>query len=487
MFALWLFWFVRLLYGMSPYFWIHGDLQRSLREWRFWFIWSFYAHDYKNDFKALRDYYIYPEDFPDFTKDTPIEFYVVTNENVTREIVEKTWWRGEGVLLWKNAAKDAHLPMQDLQWVRDNFDMEQYYEGNGDLESYQYYNDSNWDTAYEYPMWGGDPVKMQDFVDHTLDGEHKPYYLGFNFKMCAENPKIRQSIVPILDRAVEIVAGPDYYTSKLEKLFIPQEGLHYILEFFFMYYGTQGYANIHNAVMDDTFIQIANTKRWVFVHPRYFPYMHMTYKNFGAAQFLDFEEIPKIWVDVGPGDLLYFPPSYIHTVLNLEEKFGMGLGIRDLKKTILTMFGNLLFGSRIEANVGAFYSQFFQLIKAKITGFDLRAESDKRSALEVFQPKQVYDAWQLEQWHKHIADCHNKFEHLFNPEVKRGVEYGRGRGHPDSPFGPGMAKVMNATELQAIFHEKLAMNRAHGGQSMQEMAAKAAKAKAEAAQQKADL
>merc|ERR1712110_12677 len=107
-----------------------------------------------------------------------------------------------------------------------------------------------------------------------------------------------------------------------------------------------------------------------------------TMKNFGVAQFLDFEVIPKVAVDVAPGDLLYFPPHYIHTVLNMEEKHGYGMGIRDIKKTLTTMAGNLLLGSNVEANAGAFFAQWFNFIKAKVTGFDLKAESAKRSAVE---------------------------------------------------------------------------------------------------------
>jgi len=459
-FSIWLFWFSRLLYGLSPYFWVHGDVMRSLREWKFWFGWTFYSHSYKNDHTALKQFYIYPENFPDFTKDDPIQVYVVTNENVTAEIIEKTWLRGEGVLHWINAAKDKHLEMQGLQYIRDNFDMEKYYLGSGDLESYMYYNDSNWDTAYEYPMWGADPIKMQDFVDNTLDGEHLPYYLGFNFKVSKENPKVRQALLTILDEAVESVAGPKYYSSRVDTFWWKAEAVHSVLEFFFMYYGTENYATIHNAVMDDTFIQIANTKRWVFWHPRYYPYMHMTCKSFGSAAFIDFEEIPKVAVDIAPGDLLYFPPSYIHTVLNLEEKPGFGLGIRDIGKSITDMFTNVFLGSNVQANVGAFWVQFFNMVRAKVTGFDLKAESAKRSGISAFQPIQKYDEFQIQQWHKHIADCHNKFEYLKNPASgqKRGVEYGNGRGHADSPFGPNMAKVMNAEMLQRVYEEKEKFN-----------------------------
>jgi len=471
-FALWTFWFARLLYGMSPYFWLHGDIVRSVREWRFWFMFSIYAHDYTNNFIALRDYYIYPENFPDFSNDEPMEYYIVTHENVTMEILERTWLNGNGILHWKNATKGAHEKMMDINWIRENFDLTKYYEGIGDQEHYAYYNDSDWDTAYEYPMWAGDHISLEDFVDNTLEGEHLPYYLGFNFKICEENPKVRSAVLSLLDEIVEPIAGPDYYSSNSGKYVSESEGILHFVEFFFMYYGTQGYAAIHNAVMDDSFIQVRNTKRWVFTHPRYIPYMHMSFKNFGVAQFLDFEELPKQVVDVGPGEFLYFPPHYVHTVVNLEDTWGWGVGIRDFKKTLKTVVKNVFLGtSDIQGNVGAYYSQLFQILKAKFySGFDLKAEAEKRSAVEAYQPTQLYDAWQIQEWHKHIADIQNQFDYLMpGSEQKRGVYYGNGRSHADSPFGPGFSGVKDTKKLQEEQDIRIKKNKNAGSAELKDL------------------
>lgn len=453
--AVWLFWFCRLLYGISPYFWIHGDMTRSLREWRFWFSWSIWAMDYRQNLVALQDYYIYPENFPDFSKDTPIEVIYVSNENVTADIIRHTWWEGNGILIWRNATRGAHEKMQELDWVRENFDMDQWYETTGDEENYFYYNDTNWNTSLEYTIWGPKPVEMRDFVENTLDGEHKARYIGFNFKIVQENPKVRKAFLDVMDAAIEPIAGPRYFTDKMDKDMA--KDMKYLLEFFFIYHGTGMYATHHNGIGDDTFLQIANTKRWIFTHPRYIPYMHQSYKTFGGSIFLDFDEIPKVWVDVGPGDFMYFPPSYVHTVINLEEKWGMGLGIRDVKKTMTMMAQNVLLGSPVEGNVGVFYNQWFQVLKAKI--MSAMPNTDRRSALDNASPRFVMDDWQIKHWHKHVANCHNQFEHLINPEIKSGVEIGRGTSHPegmvDPKTGHRLVSVLPTEEAWEMYENNL--------------------------------
>jgi len=452
-FVIWFFWFCRLLYGMSPYFYLHGDVVRSLREWKFWFGWSFYAHDYANDFKALRNFYIYEEDFPDFTKDEPMRVYYVDNDNVTQEIIDATWKRGEGVLVWRNATKGAHEDMMDLDWVRENFDGENEYHMQGDGDTYYFYNDTNFTTAYEYPALSGERVTMKDFIDHTLDGEHLRYYLGFSFNCMQQNPLVRNRFFEMYDKALEPYCDkPDYYRSTMDKDWIEGQFKHW-LEFFFMYYGTESYTPFHTAISDDMFIQIHNTKRWVLIHPRYYPYVMATYKTPFSLTFIDFEDVPKEWVDIGPGDLLYFPPQYIHAVVNMEDTWGMGLGLRDVQKSITLMAKNMLFGSNVEANVGPFYQHWFQAVKGKILGTDFTAELNRKSGLNAAFPNGVFDQYQLDALKKHIADNHNKFEHLFMEEVERGVETGRGPKNPNSMLGPdsGLSPVRTTAEAIKIW------------------------------------
>jgi len=420
---------------MSPYFWLHGDLQRSLKEWKFWFGWTFYAGDHKLDFTALRDYYIYPEDFPDFSKDTPAPIFYVDNDNVTAEIIDYTWRQGNGILVWRNATQGAHLPMMDLDWVRENFDMEKYYEGQGDLEKYFFWNDTDWDKAYQYPALGPhSPIKMQEFVDNTLDGDHLPYYLGFNLKLLAENLNLRKLVLGWFDRIVAPAAGEEhYFASKAGKIMFGT--VKYFNEFSFMGYGNENYATMHNGIADDSFIQIANTKRWILIHTRYFPYIHIIYRHFASMMMIDFPEVPHVVVDVGPGDFLYFPPAWCHAVVNMDDTWGMGIAVRDYRKTMQQMVKKFLFGSSVEADVGNSFHQWFQFMKAKLTGNDpSTVQQKRRSAVDVNAQQYIMDEFQIGELHKHTHDMNNKYEHYYNPEVKRGVDYGNGRKFKSKPF-----------------------------------------------------
>jgi len=453
--ALWFFWFCNFLYGVSPYFWTQGDYMRSLREWRFWCVYTWYGWDYRNDHIGLQSIYIYPENFPDFTKDMPPQIHYVDHQNITVELWDACWLRGECILVWRNATLGKHNEIATLEWLRENMVMNTTYQATGDGVSYAYYNDSNWDTAMEYQVFSPEPVTMKDIIDHTLDGEHKAYYVGFSWKMAEENPKFRKKVYGYFDEIAETMGYPNYYTPQMGLL--NPVGIPFLRELCFLYYGTEAYAPIHNGAADSTFLQLKNTKRWILIHPRYLPYMMPAKRIMGAIGLIDFPEIPRTFVDAGPGDLLHFPPHYIHMVTNRHEEWGMGFGMRDSKKSLYLMFMNTFFGSPIEANVGAMWHFVSSLIQAKlIKGIDLKKVNAARGAVDgASVPDIKYDAFQLQALHKHIADCHNQFEYLTDPTIERGVEIGRGRGHPNGVGGPnsGLAAVKTSVDARREWQE----------------------------------
>jgi hypothetical protein len=112
----------------------------------------------------------------------------------------------------------------------------------------------------------------------------------------------------------------------------------------------------------------------------------------------------------------------------------MGIGIRDSRKTMQQMVKKTLFGSSIEADVGHSFNQWFQFLKAKLTGYDPSSNMKRRSAVEVIFQQYTMDEFQIEQLHKHTHDMNNKYAHVFDENIERGVDYGNGRKFKGKPF-----------------------------------------------------
>merc|ERR1712054_263225 len=92
----------------------------------------------------------------------------------------------------------------------------------------------------------------------------------------------------------------------------------------FVYAGNNWTTGLHSEPASGVLIQLANTKRWRFVEPRYDPYLHPIRGIKKATQTQsEYDFIPDdvgfqyIDVDTRAGDLIVFPPFWWHTVLNM--------------------------------------------------------------------------------------------------------------------------------------------------------------------------
>jgi len=101
-----------------------------------------------------------------------------------------------------------------------------------------------------------------------------------------------------------------------------------------LYYGNRVATGQHSAPAGNFFLQIANTKTWRFVGPRYTPYMkpmrsvsHLSMVS-GHAYVSNSSRIPYTDVTVEAGDLVLVPPSVWHEVHNVHPEFGLATGFR---------------------------------------------------------------------------------------------------------------------------------------------------------------
>jgi len=137
----------------------------------------------------------------------------------------------------------------------------------------------------------------------------------------------------------------DAYMSMWAKLDIR---LHNRIKFFsrsshtFLYNTNRWRTELHAAPADDYFLQVANQKNWGFINKKYTPYIGMVKQNtFGVSQIMgtpqyfasDYpdHELPRTYVSVGPGDLMWFPSWHFHEVLNEYDDFGLAFGQRTFR------------------------------------------------------------------------------------------------------------------------------------------------------------
>lgn len=94
----------------------------------------------------------------------------------------------------------------------------------------------------------------------------------------------------------------------------------------------------HCAIGNNWFAQVFGRKRWWFLDPIYSPYMHPVKNGRNTMQTGNFymqdiaKHLPLQYVDLNPGDLLYNPDWYWHTIQNYDG-FAFGVPMRELNIT----------------------------------------------------------------------------------------------------------------------------------------------------------
>lgn len=105
----------------------------------------------------------------------------------------------------------------------------------------------------------------------------------------------------------------------------------------FLWYGSDNRTPLHAAPVADYFLQLANSKKWKFIHKHYIPYIYSRLPDMAPGilstpvYWVDGYEggIPYTELDLHPGDLMYFPTWHYHEVQNLDPNaLGFAIGIR---------------------------------------------------------------------------------------------------------------------------------------------------------------
>jgi len=136
----------------------------------------------------------------------------------------------------------------------------------------------------------------------------------------------------------------------------------------FLYHGVEWVSHLHAAPVADYFIQIANIKRWRFIHKAYSPYVGTVKATVPGVSFLlqtpvyfheDYPEpsIPYVEFDLHPGDLLWFGSWHWHQVRNVQNQIGLAIGIRPKKNLLddafqpMTVYNIMNLGSLMQRKI----------------------------------------------------------------------------------------------------------------------------------------
>lgn len=168
-------------------------------------------------------------------------------------------------------------------------------------------------------------LKFDTIVDDLAKTDEKLTTLMFHYKFLEDQPWLWNEYKNLWKSL-----GTDFATEGLNSASYRSHT--------FLYYGTKYRTRLHAAPPADYFLQVANTKKWRFVHKRYIPYYGgwrimpqgvMGSPDYFIDNFPEEKVIPHTEVTLQPGDLMYFTTWHIHEVFNTQpEKVGLAIGIR---------------------------------------------------------------------------------------------------------------------------------------------------------------
>ena len=247
--------------------------------------------------EAPPPYIIIPED-------TPLD--------LAYETLKQAYEKQDAIIVWKNFTKGSLDQWSDIEYVEKTVNMDA-----------EYAFLRNFSNALSVTL------PLRD-AWHDLEN----LYLGFSYSFLNDNS---DTLYSQLKNSIK---------SKGQKMFdlIPFD---YSIHHAFVSKGLKYSSGVHEAVASDWFFQVANTKAWRFVEPKYTPYVKpITFDNLVSVSAYDFfpddTRIPYVDLTTESGDLMFFPAHWWHHVLNLEHGVGIGIGFRPLGDGIVPM-KNLLF------------------------------------------------------------------------------------------------------------------------------------------------
>jgi len=267
-------------------------------------------------------------------------------ENYTR-LMEMTWKNEQFISYWKSTHADAenHLRIVNDYTVNTADIHEAVHNANCILlwkqfvpeEVVKQFSNIGKDTFEnkEYSFFFDGPATVEkdkfkrpfvkfyvhDAMDKMRSGSK--LYLGFSTDFALHNRAIKDTLSTVLEKVND---HGNFYSAR--NAFTHS----------FLYWGNQFQAIQHQAVVPDFSIQLANSKLWRFVHPKYTPKMQAVRGDvpgvlLSKRVLVGGTGIPFTEVLVEPGDLLYFPEHWWHEVHNVEkEAYGLMIGFRDKSK-----------------------------------------------------------------------------------------------------------------------------------------------------------
>lgn len=195
----------------------------------------------------------------------------------------------------------------------------------------------NWSLQYFKDLHGDDKIIFVD--QHKLDLSHNELTLGDVIDGIRDGMSRYYRFYPLLERHPEHLQEFDY------KWLMAHRHKRSMMESFQVFIGGDGsYTPLHNASPSNLFTQVVGEKKWVLYPNHYVSVIdpdpvRNIYRNapprIGPDAFNPFEPeyahatqlyqyIDGYQVHLKPGDILYNPPYYWHTVKNIGDSIGVG-------------------------------------------------------------------------------------------------------------------------------------------------------------------
>lgn len=194
-----------------------------------------------------------------------------------------------------------------------------------------------WSLQYFKERHGDDEIVFVD--QHKMDLSHSIITLAEVIEGIQEGKGKYYRFYPLLDRHPEHLSDFDVkWLREFKKAYSPTESFQVFIG------GDQSYTPLHNASLANLFVQVTGQKHWKFYphesiavidpDPVRNIYRHAPIRkagnSFNAFQpdyehpFNLYEKIDGFEVVLNPGDVLYNPPYYWHTVTNIGDAIGVG-------------------------------------------------------------------------------------------------------------------------------------------------------------------
>jgi len=233
-----------------------------------------------------------------------------TPDAVKKREVESCLERKDRIVLWRNFLSADFM----AKWGRPSKDCLK-------DNAYTFFVNTQ-GNAQELAERNRRPLKtfqLHDAMDRMEQDED--LYMGFSTDFAENNAELRLDIeaeLTKLNTYGPMFKDPTEYYSHA-----------------FLYYGARFQTPQHAALAPDFSLQIANSKLWRFVHPDHTPKMDAIRGDVPGVLLsrhilVEGTGLPYQDVVVGPGDLLIFPEHWWHEVHNLEDGWGMMIGLRHL-------------------------------------------------------------------------------------------------------------------------------------------------------------